>query len=108
MRFKKCLLGCMGIGPVIGRAAGHRAHLEDLQLDPLAAQNGPGFIPIHLRFRSPGVRLGNEHLAMFQSQLLPPAPHITADAALASLEARYFRPQSIENATRRMTLLRRC
>ena len=95
MRLKKCLLCGMRISPVVGRAAGHRAHLEDLQLDPFAAQNRPGFIPIHLCFRAPRVRLRHEHFAVFHSQLLPPTPHITADRTLAAAEARQLALQAM-------------
>ena len=41
MRLEKCLLCGMSIGPMIGRAAGHRAHLEDLQLHAFTTQNRP-------------------------------------------------------------------
>ena len=92
MSLEKCLLGGMSIGPVIGRTAGHRAHLEDLQLDAFATQNGPGFIPIHLRFRAPRVRLRHEYFAALQPQLLPPPSHVAANRALAPAEARQLSP----------------
>jgi hypothetical protein len=52
MSLKKRLLRCMRKRPMIGAAAGHRAHLEHLQLDALATNQRPGFIPIDLSFHA--------------------------------------------------------
>src|ERR1700675_2343777 len=41
MSFKKRLLCCMRKRPMIGAAAGHRTHLEHLQLDPLGTNQCP-------------------------------------------------------------------
>src|SRR5664279_3554785 len=67
VRFQKCLLCGMGIGSVIGSPAGHRAHLEYLQLDPLPTQNRPGLIPVALRFHAPGIALRYKYLPRDQS-----------------------------------------
>src|SRR5437762_6210921 len=106
MSLEKCLLGGTSIGAMIGRTAAHRAHLENLQLHAFAAQNGPGFVPIHLGFRSPRVRLWHEYFAAFQSQLLPPPSNEATNCTLAPAEAGQLSSQPIKNATRRMALLR--
>lgn len=108
MSLEKCLLCGTSIGAVVGRTAAHRSHLEDLQPYAFAAQNGPGFVPIHLGFRPPRVRLWHEYFAAFQSQLLPPPSYEATNRTFTPAEARQFDLQTIKNATRRMALLRRC
>lgn len=71
MSLEKCLLCGTSIGTMIGSPAPHRAHLEHLQLHAFAAQYRPGFVPIHLCFRAPRIRLRHEYFAPFQSHLLP-------------------------------------
>jgi len=108
MCFQKSLLRSVRVGPMISAAAGHRAHLENLELDPFATQNRVSFVPIHLRFHAPFIALGNEHLALQQSQLLAPTPHISTDRTLADAETRHFRTQSLLDAPCRVSLLGRC
>ena len=93
---------------MVGRATGHRPHLEDLQLDAFATQNRPGLIPIHLRFRAPRIALRYEYFTMFQSQLLPPALHIAANTSFTPTEAGDLCLEPIEYTTCRMPLLRWC
>jgi hypothetical protein len=57
------LLRCMRKRPMVGTAAGHGTHLEYLQLDALAGNQCPGFIPIDLPFDAPVVTLRHERLA---------------------------------------------
>jgi hypothetical protein len=107
VRFQKSLLRGMRVSPVESSAAGHRPHLEDLQLHPLAAEDRPGFIPVHLRFGTPGITLRNEYLVYFQSQLQSPPVHITAHRSLARTEPRQLAPQPLENPMGCVPLLRR-
>src|ERR1700730_14990934 len=99
MRLKKCVLCDLCISQMIGRAAGHRSHLEDLQLGALTTQNRPGFIPVHLCFRAPRVRLRYEYFAAFYSQLLTETLHVPADRSLAPAETGQFALQAMEYAT---------
>jgi len=79
MSFKKRLLCRMRKSPMIGTTAGHRTHLEHLQLHALTTNQCPGFIPINLPFNAPVITLRHERLAGNQPQLLPPALDIAAN-----------------------------
>src|SRR6202007_715609 len=46
VRFKKCLLRGVRIGPVEGRSRGHRAHAEDIDLARLAVELCPNLVPV--------------------------------------------------------------
>lgn len=107
MPFKKCLLCGVRISPMIGSSAGHRSHLEDLQLGAFTTQNRPGFIPIHLCFRAPRVCLRYEYFAALYSQLLSATLHIPADRTLAPAEAGQLALQAMEYTPCSMPLLRR-
>jgi hypothetical protein len=78
MGFREGLLCGVRLSPVIGRAAGHRPHLEDLQLYSITTQQSKGFISIDLRFRAPLAGLCHENFPMFQTRLLPSPLYITA------------------------------
>ena len=50
VRFQKCLLAGVRIGPVKRSAAPHAAHAEHIYFLLLAVDFGAGFIPVHLAF----------------------------------------------------------
>ena len=87
MSFKKCLLSSVCVGPVKCSAAGHRTHLEDLQLGTHAINIGVRFVPVHLRFHAPVVTLWNENFVSAEPRLPPLLVNIAAHRALASREA---------------------
>src|SRR5471032_208060 len=86
----ECLIVCAAqlITAFAGAAAGHRTHLEHLQLDALAANQRPGFIPINLSFDAPVITQRHERLAGNEPQLLPPALHIATHRTLTDRKAR--------------------
>ena len=100
------MLRGMEIHSMIGSAAGHRTHLEHLQLHAFATQDRPDFVPVHLPFRPPLVGLWHEHFAVLQSQLLRATLHVAAHRTLAPVEADNFRTQPVEDAAGRVALLR--
>jgi len=67
VRFQERLLRRVRIGPVERRPTAHRAHREHLQPGPLAAQIGPGLIPVHLSLLAQTVALRHERLAPDQA-----------------------------------------
>ena len=64
MRFQKRLLAGVREGAMERSSTGHAAHAKYIGLLSLAADIRVRFIPVHLRFCAPNVRLGNERLAM--------------------------------------------
>src|ERR1035437_1213978 len=105
--FKKCLLCGVRVGSVKRSAAGHRTHLEDLQLGAFTVKIGVCLVPIHLRFHAPVVALRNKNLVPAQ----PPQPllmvNVAAHRALTSREAGQLRAQSMPDPASGVTLLYR-
>ena len=64
MRFQKRLLAGVREGAMKGSSAGHAAHAKYIGQLPLSVDIRVSFIPVHLRFSSPSVRLWNERLAV--------------------------------------------
>ncbi len=62
MRLQERLLRRVQVGAMERRAAAHRPHREYLQPGPLAADIGPGLIPVHLRLLAQTVALRHEGL----------------------------------------------
>jgi hypothetical protein len=85
--FKKCLLCGVRVGPVKRPAAGHRTHLEDLQLGAFTVKIGVCLVPIHLRFHAPVVALRNKNLVSAQPLQPLLAVNVAAHRALTSREA---------------------
>src|SRR4029077_5767541 len=62
VRFQKRLLTCMWEGAMERSSAGHAPQAEHIGQLSLSTDIREGFIPVHLRFRAPRIRLGNERL----------------------------------------------
>jgi hypothetical protein len=91
MRLQKRLLCGMQVGPMERRAAGHRAHGENLNLGSLVAEIDPGFIPVDLSLLSPIVTLRHERLAPQQSHLTFALADVVAHRRLSDRRVREFR-----------------
>ena len=76
VRLQKRLLRRTRISPMEGRAAGHRSHRKNLQLNPIAVQIGVRFVPIDLGHYAPVITLRNERLVFGQTQDALAALHI--------------------------------
>jgi hypothetical protein len=107
MRLQERLLRRVQVGPVERRAAGHRAHREDLHPGPLAAKVGPGLIPIDLRLLAQAIALRHEGLAPHQAHRPLALPHVVAHRRLGHRSARKLLQQPPIQAPRRMPLLAR-
>ena len=90
VRLQKRLLCGVQVGPVECRAAGHRAHGENLHLGPLVAEIDPGFIPVDLSLLSPTVALRHERLAPQQSHLTFALADVVAHRRLSDRGVREF------------------
>src|ERR1035438_625290 len=82
MGFQKCLLRGVVISHMKRAAAGHRSHREAIHLAHLPANLGHRLVPIHLRFHTPVVDLGNESLPPHLPQFLFATPHVWAPQLL--------------------------
>src|ERR1035437_9656911 len=69
MRFQKRLLAGVREGAMKSSSAGHAPQTIHIGFLALSADVGVGFIPVHLPFSTPMVRLRNERLLPDQSQL---------------------------------------
>jgi hypothetical protein len=65
--FEKSLLTGVRECAMEGSAAGHTPHLKQISLLPLSADLCVGFIPVHLCFCAPRIRLRNEGLSTGQA-----------------------------------------
>src|ERR1700692_3624507 len=90
-----------------GRAAGHRTHREDLQLDPFPVEIGDRFVPVDLAPDPPAVTLRNKRLVFGQPQEALAPLHILPDRPLRRSAARNLRADPIEDPSCRVTLLPR-
>src|ERR1700674_1704591 len=82
VRFQKRLLAAVRKGAMERSSTGHAAHAEYVGLLSLSVDIGVRFIPVHLRFLPPGVRLRNERLLFDQSQFHLPLPNIATNRGL--------------------------
>src|SRR5271166_3581559 len=70
---------------------GHAAQAEYIGLLSLSADIGVGFIPVHLRFSTPSIGLGNERLAVGQPQCNFPLPNVLPYRRLRERDGRHLR-----------------
>ena len=107
MRLEKRLLRRVPVGAVERRAAGHRAHGEDLQPGPFAAEVGPGLVPIHLRLLAQAITLRHEGLPLHQAHGTAARADVVAHRRLSQRGAWELRQQPPIQTPRRMPLLAR-
>jgi hypothetical protein len=62
--FQKRLLAGVREGAMEGSSTGHAPHAKLIGFLSLPADVGVGFIPVHLRFSTPAIGLGNERLLL--------------------------------------------
>jgi hypothetical protein len=105
--FKKCLLRGVRIGPMKGRAGGHRTHAEDVDFALLAVDLGKDLIPVHLCFVAKLVRLRDENLVSQQPHRGLALAHILAHRGLTDNDLRLLLLQPRPDAMRRVPLLAR-
>ncbi|HEY5213440.1 MAG TPA: hypothetical protein VIJ38_10530 [Acidobacteriaceae bacterium] len=107
MSFQKRLLGGTRIGAMKRCSAVHAAHGEDLQLHPLAAQIGIGFIPVHLRLSRWRIALRDEHVLPGHPQLPLAEAYVLPHPRLAHRKVRPLDLETLVNPRRRVPLLAR-
>src|ERR1700682_2714244 len=88
--FQKGLLTSMWEGAMETPATGHAPHAKHVGLLPFFADVRIRFIPVHLRFLPPAVRLRNEHLLTDQSQFYLSLAHVVTNRRLADLHPRHL------------------
>jgi hypothetical protein len=106
-RREKRLLRRVQVGAVERGSTRHAAHRKHLQLDSFAAEISVGFVPIHLRFGTPGIALRNAGFASHQSQCDLPVVHVLAHGPLRNLARGQLIPDPCPDAVRRVPLLAR-
>ena len=104
---QKCLLTCMRIGAVKCSAAGHAPHAEDIEFVLFTVQLRVGFIPIHLCFLTPPVRLGDEDLASDKPQLKLALAYVPSNCRLAHINTGHLLTQTAPDPMSRMPLFAR-
>src|SRR5580704_15605806 len=88
--FQKGLLASMREGAMESSATGHAPHAEQVGLLPFFADVRIRFIPVHLRFLTPAVRLRNEDFLTDQSQFYLSLAHVVTNRGLADLHPRHL------------------
>ena len=92
--FQNRLLVGMRIRPMKPAPAGHAAHAEQVRLAHLAVQLRPTFVPVHLPFAAPRIRLGDEGLPPQQSHAGLLVPHVLPYRRFGYLQLRLFAAQA--------------
>src|ERR1700719_243179 len=88
--FQKGLLTSMWEGAMESSATGHAPHAKHVGLLPFFADVRIRFIPVHLRFLPPAVRLRNEHFLTDESQFYLSLAHVVTNRGLADLHPRHL------------------
>ena len=88
--FQKGLLAGMREGAMESSATGHASHAKHVGLLPFFADVRIRFIPVHLRFLTPAVRLRNEHFLTDKSQFDLSLAHVVTNRGLPDLHPRHL------------------
>src|ERR1700720_4549088 len=88
--FQECLLARMGERAMESSATGHAPHAEHVGFLPFFADVRIRFIPVHLRFLTPAVRLRNKHFLTDQSEFYLSLAHVATNRGLADLHPRHL------------------
>jgi hypothetical protein len=103
--FQKRLLAAVRKRAMESSSTGHAPHAKYVGLLSLSADIGVSFIPVHLRFLPPGVRLRNERLVLDQSQLNLPLANIATNRGFGDANGWKFFADSRPDPMRRVSLL---
>src|SRR5713101_4013683 len=88
-----------------GSSAGHTAHAKQISFLPLSADLCVGFIPVHLCFCAPRIRLRNEGLSTGQPYLHLPFADVATNRGLRHFHFRHLHADPAPDAMCRMPLL---
>jgi hypothetical protein len=105
VRLQKRLLAAVRKGAMESSSTGHAAHAKYVGFLSLSADIGVSFIPVHLRFLPPGVRLRNERLVLDQSQLNLPLANIATNRGFGDANCWKFLADSRPDPMCRVSLL---
>src|ERR1017187_685260 len=103
--FQKGLLASMREGAMESSATGHAPHAKHVGLLPFFADVRIRFIPVHLRFLTPAVRLRNEQFLTDESQFYLALAHVVTNRGLADLHPRHLRSNPAPDSMCGMPLL---
>jgi hypothetical protein len=106
--FQKGLLAGMREGAMESSATGHTPHAKHVGFLPFFADVRIRFIPVHLRFLTPAVRLRNEHFLTDESQFYLSLAHVVANRGLADLHPRHLCSHPAPNSMCGVPLLSWC
>src|SRR5579871_933860 len=107
VRFQERLLVGMRIGSMKGASARHAAHAELVGLAPLPVELHPSFIPVHLPFAAPSVRLRHKSLPPQQTHGGSSFTHVPSHRGFGYLHFCPLPTQSRKDAVRGVPLLAR-
>src|SRR5215468_1535459 len=105
MRFQKCLLAGVREGAMESSSAGHAPHAKHIGLLSLFPDVRVGFVPVHLGFLSPTVRLRNERFLPHQLQLNFSLANVASNGRLGHLYLWHLRVNPLPDAMRCVSLL---
>src|ERR1700730_12891607 len=86
--FQECLLASMWERAMESSATGHAPHAKHVGFLPFFADVCIRFIPVHLCFLTPAVRLRNEYFLTDESQFYLSLANVVTDRGLADLHPR--------------------